>query len=267
MTSMSSALSMIESGTVSRTRTLRDLRDDIVQAFDVLDVERRVDVDARGQQLFDIVIALGVPAARRVGVGELVDEQRAAASAPAARRDPSPRARGPCSRSSAAAGFRDLRAAPLSPCGRGSRRSRRRHRRPSRRAPRPSAASRRSCRRRAPRQGKSSAGRAPLLTPSSLEKRLGEGRWSSRLDPAISDLARCMHSRLRPQPRRRSSARFSPSTLTRGSPRKPRIRPSVCCPTSARIRLRTARAPARPGGTWKSAASGEICGSSPLPRS
>ena len=35
---MSSARSMIESGTVSRTRMLRDLGDDVVQAFDVLDV-------------------------------------------------------------------------------------------------------------------------------------------------------------------------------------------------------------------------------------
>ena len=51
-----------------------DLRDDVVQAFDVLDVERGVDVDAAAQQLLDIQIALGVPAARRIGVRELVDE-------------------------------------------------------------------------------------------------------------------------------------------------------------------------------------------------
>ena len=51
-----------------------DLRDDVVQALDVLDVERGVDVDAGGQQLLDIEIALGMAAARRVGVGELVDQ-------------------------------------------------------------------------------------------------------------------------------------------------------------------------------------------------
>ena len=53
-----------------------DLRHDIVQAFDVLDVERRVDVDALAQQLFDIEIALGMPAARGIGMGEFIDERQ-----------------------------------------------------------------------------------------------------------------------------------------------------------------------------------------------
>ena len=52
-----------------------DLRDDVVQALDVLDVERRVDVDAAVEQLLDIEIALGVAAAGRVGVGEFVDQR------------------------------------------------------------------------------------------------------------------------------------------------------------------------------------------------
>ena len=51
-----------------------DLRDDVVEALDVLDVERGVDIDAVRQQLLDVEIALGVAAARRVGVGELVDQ-------------------------------------------------------------------------------------------------------------------------------------------------------------------------------------------------
>ena len=51
-----------------------DLRDDVVQAFDVLDVDRGVDVDAAVQQFFDVEIALRVAAARRIGVGEFVDE-------------------------------------------------------------------------------------------------------------------------------------------------------------------------------------------------
>ena len=72
---MSSALSMIELGTVSRTRMRVMLRDDIVQAFDVLDVERGIDVDAGGDQLLDIHVALGMPAARRVGVRQFIDQR------------------------------------------------------------------------------------------------------------------------------------------------------------------------------------------------
>ncbi len=40
-----------------------DLRHHVVQTFDVLDVERRIDVDPLAQQLFDVEIAFGVPAA------------------------------------------------------------------------------------------------------------------------------------------------------------------------------------------------------------
>jgi hypothetical protein len=49
-------------------------RDDVVQALEVLDVERRVDVDARGHEFLDVLPALGVPRARRVSMGQLVDE-------------------------------------------------------------------------------------------------------------------------------------------------------------------------------------------------
>ncbi len=52
-----------------------DLRDDIVQAFDMLNVERGVNVDAGGEQLFHIEIALGMAAAWRVGVRKLVHER------------------------------------------------------------------------------------------------------------------------------------------------------------------------------------------------
>ena len=72
---MASARSRIESGTVSRTRTRGDLRDDVVEAFDVLNVERGVDVDAVVQQLFDVEVALGMAAARDIGVGEFVDQR------------------------------------------------------------------------------------------------------------------------------------------------------------------------------------------------
>ena len=53
---------------------MRDLRDDVVEAFDVLDVDGGVDVDAVTEQLFDVEVALGMAAARRIGVGKLVDE-------------------------------------------------------------------------------------------------------------------------------------------------------------------------------------------------
>ena len=54
---------------------MRDLRDHVVEALDVLDVDRGIDVDAVRQQFLDVEIALGVAAARRVGVGELVDQR------------------------------------------------------------------------------------------------------------------------------------------------------------------------------------------------
>ena len=53
---------------------MRDLGDDVVEAFDVLDVDRRVDVDAVAHQLFDVEVALRMTAAFGVGVGEFVDQ-------------------------------------------------------------------------------------------------------------------------------------------------------------------------------------------------
>ena len=51
-----------------------DPLDDVVERFEVLDVERRRHVDAGGEDLLDVLPALLVAAARDVGVGELVDE-------------------------------------------------------------------------------------------------------------------------------------------------------------------------------------------------
>ncbi len=51
-----------------------DFGDDVVQAFDMLDVQGGVDVDAGGQQLLDVEIALGVAGAGGVGVGQLVHQ-------------------------------------------------------------------------------------------------------------------------------------------------------------------------------------------------
>ena len=63
-----------------------DAADDVVQAFEVLDVERRVDVDARVEQLLDVVPALGMARAFGVGVRQLVDEDERGLRASAASR-------------------------------------------------------------------------------------------------------------------------------------------------------------------------------------
>ncbi len=51
-----------------------DLRNDIIQAVNMLDVDCGVDVDAAAQQLFDIKIPLGMTAALGIGMGELIDQ-------------------------------------------------------------------------------------------------------------------------------------------------------------------------------------------------
>ena len=63
-----------------------DLGDDVVEALQVLDVDRRDDRDARVEQLLDVLPAFGVPAAGGVGVGELVDEDHLRLRAAARRR-------------------------------------------------------------------------------------------------------------------------------------------------------------------------------------
>ena len=52
-----------------------DAADHVVEALEVLDVERGPDVDAGGEQLFGVLPALGVARPRRVRMGQLVDEQ------------------------------------------------------------------------------------------------------------------------------------------------------------------------------------------------
>ena len=51
-----------------------DLGNDVVQALDMLDIKSRKYVDAGCDDLLDVEIALGMPAAGGVGVGELVDK-------------------------------------------------------------------------------------------------------------------------------------------------------------------------------------------------
>ena len=54
---------------------MRDLGDDVVEALDVLNIDGGVDVDAVVEQLLDIEVALGMTAAGRVGMGELVHQR------------------------------------------------------------------------------------------------------------------------------------------------------------------------------------------------
>src|SRR5262249_5949448 len=53
---------------------MRDLRDHVVEALDVLDVDGGVNVDAVTEQLLDVEVALGMAAAGLIGVGELIDQ-------------------------------------------------------------------------------------------------------------------------------------------------------------------------------------------------
>src|SRR5262245_63544231 len=53
---------------------MRDLRDHVVKALDVLDIDGGINVDSVSEQLFDVEVALGMAAAGHVGVGELVDQ-------------------------------------------------------------------------------------------------------------------------------------------------------------------------------------------------
>ena len=57
-----------------------DAADDVVQALQMLDVERRENVDAAGQQLVDVLPALRMPRTRRVGVRQLVDQDQCGAT-------------------------------------------------------------------------------------------------------------------------------------------------------------------------------------------
>src|SRR5262245_43868393 len=53
---------------------MRDLRDHVVEALDVLDVDGGVNVDSVSEQLFDVEVTLGMAAAGHVGMRELVDQ-------------------------------------------------------------------------------------------------------------------------------------------------------------------------------------------------
>ncbi len=80
-----------------------DRGDDVVEAFDVLDVQRRVDVDAGGQQFLDVEVAFrdgGCPAR---WCGRVRRPARAPDGGRGWRRGPSPPANARCTRSAGAA--------------------------------------------------------------------------------------------------------------------------------------------------------------------
>ena len=59
---------------------MRDLGDHVVEAFEMLDVQCGPDVDAGSQQFLDVLPALGVAAARHVGVRQLVQQEEGGAA-------------------------------------------------------------------------------------------------------------------------------------------------------------------------------------------
>ncbi len=134
---------------------MRDLRDHVVEALDVLDVDGGVDVDAAVQQLLDVEVALGVTTAGRVGMGKLVDQRDLRAAGDDGVEVHLLEPLSPVFEPLAGDDLQALEQGLRSPCARGSRRRPRRCRsRPaSWRAP--AAASRRSCRRREPRRRRS----------------------------------------------------------------------------------------------------------------
>ena len=168
-----------------------DLRDEVVQAFEVLDIDRRPDVDARLEQLLDVLPALRMTrsglAADEIRVRELVDEQNRRSARERgveielAAYDPA------ILRSRASGSPPDLPSAARSRRGRAARRSRPR---PRRRRPAPCApprASRRSCRLRRSRRRRFEAcrdARAPL--------RLGRARVARPGRGGLATIQRCI---------------------------------------------------------------------------
>ncbi len=56
------------------------MRDGFVQAVQVLHIDGRPDIDTGRLQFLDVLPALRVPAARRIGVGQLVDQHQRGAT-------------------------------------------------------------------------------------------------------------------------------------------------------------------------------------------
>src|SRR5262249_3795466 len=234
-----------------------DAADDVVEALEVLDVERGVDVDAGVEQLLDVVPALGVARAFDVAVRELVDdddggaalesrvevefpERGAAVIDLALRQYLEPveerggvgasvgldRADDDVNALGALLARREQHPVGLADsCGR-----------PAEDLEAPAAA-------------------FLLLALHAREQRV-------RIRAIVCDHGR----QYRSEPHfAASSARLSLSTFTRGSPKKPSWRPSVVAATSALTFCGSSLRALATRATWYSAAAGLMCGSSPLP--
>ncbi len=177
------------------------------------------DVDAGVEQFLDVLPALGVARAGRVGVRQLVDQDQRRLARQRGVEVELARASGPGSRwlcggssgrpsSSAAVSLRPWVSTTPTSTSRPSACSSRRG------AP----ASRRSCRRRPTRRSRCAACRArrgaPAAAPARAARRGRDAGIGSRTWPVSSRQVDAAQ-------RRWSSARLSASTLTRGSPRKP----------------------------------------------
>ena len=243
----------------------RDAADDVVQALDVLHVERREHVDARGKQLVDVLPALRVPRARHVRVREFVDQdQRRVARQ--RRIEVELLQRAVLVRDLRARQDRKLlRAALRSPCARASRATRRRRPCPRAAAGVPRSASRTSCRRRPTRRSRCGGGRGARTPPApSLRPAVGRDRGGCRSSPdsiayahpnAQPDGARgacaaaiaCLRDAREQPPGHRDRA-TSPRGRARGSAR-PRSRAARPAARTCGLRCAGPRAPAptRPG--------------------
>jgi len=212
----------------------RDLADHVVQALDVLDVERGPHVDPGMEQLRDILPALGMARAGRVGVRELIDQEeprmarecrieveladRAALHverSPGQLLEPFEQ----CSGVRAAVRLDETHDHVVTLVARRTRGAK--HRVSLARA-----------RRGAEEDLEPPAARARLLRPDFGEKLVG----IRTLAHAGGDRWRALRPRGRPtsaygQRRAASSARLRPTTSTRGSPRIPSVRPWVCAAT------------------------------------
>ncbi len=176
-----------------------------------------------GDQFLDILVALWMPALRRVGVGQFIDDDD----------------RGAARQCRVEVEFLDgtslvldlparqhlqaVEQVPPSRRAHASRRGRQRYRRrhPSDGARAPTL--RRSCRRRVPRREKASDGRGRPVPQR--QQRIGVGAFFKFAE-------RIRHALIVP-PSAPSSARLISSTLMRGSPMIPNSRPLVWCSTSA----------------------------------
>ena len=210
-----------------------DPLDDVVERLQVLDVDRGDHVDARVEQVLDVLPALGVPGSGRVGVGELVDERHLGLAGehgvevhlvePVRRRT----ARGD-----------DLQ--PVEELG----------------GLRPAVGLDQ------PDHDVRAALQAAARFPQHRE-RLADARRHAEVDAQLAcawSSPSSMVAGIWP------TARFSSVTFTVGSPRKPRTRPSVACATSSCTRsTRQPGHPRDPGDLQRRVGGADVAGRGPTP--